>query len=197
MRAPVPPNRTDALRRPSSTPGRRAARAVALCAALGAGVAGTALPARAQDAPATDGIDPAASAAASRLLDTMRIGELMAQLMNEMPGVIGGAIPIAPDQDPAMRDELMRLAMVKMEEYVGFDALRDEYVALYANSYSAEDMDALSDFFDTDVGQRYLDAQPAMTTESGRIVQERMQVAFPEVMAYVQAEAERLQSEAE
>ena len=170
------------------TVSRPSLRRLVAVAALAAAACAPARPGLAQEAAP----EPDHAAAAERLLEALRTRELTAQMMEQLPAMIAPVLPAGDDIDVTARDELMRSAIEFIDARIGYDALEDDYVALYVEAYDEADTVALADFFESDLGRRYTDAMPGLLTATGQLVQERLGAAMPELVAHLQAEAERL-----
>ena len=168
------------------TASRPSPRRLVAAAILAAAACAPARPGLAQEAA------PGHAAAAERLLEALRTRELTAQMMEQLPAMIAPVLPAGDGTDAAARDELMRSAIEFIDARIGYDALEDDYVALYVAAYDEADTVALADFFESDLGRRYTDAMPGLLTATGQLVQERLGAAMPELIEHLQAEAERL-----
>jgi len=142
-------------------------------------------------APPSFAAEPAASAAAERLLEATRVEELTESMYGQISQMISGMAPadVTAEEREAM-DSAMQKVMALMRERIGYAVLKDDYVRIYADAYTVDDMNALSDFFDTELGQRYLDKTPEVMAASAALAQERMMAVMPELMEVMQSEME-------
>lgn len=115
----------------------------------------------------SDNVDPAALAAAQRLLTTMRADATYAQMVNQLIPPMTNAIASARGFNA--RQQAIVSGIVSDEAH----ASAGELLALSARSYarymSAADLDALAAFFETPVGRRYLDAQPQILADTSAV----------------------------
>lgn len=143
--------------------------------------------------PAPPAPAPAAAAAADRLLEALRTRELTAQLLDQMPAMVGPLLPpAATAEERAAVEELLGAVIGFLDERIGYDAVRDDYAAIYAQAYTEREMMELADFFESDLGRRYVDAMPELIVQSTEIAQRRLAGVMPELAELIRTEGERL-----
>ncbi len=135
-------------------------------------------------------------AAAEALLEATRVEAMMNQMYAQMPQMLAGLLPTGPNAPPPEDlQALMEKTMGFIDERIGYAALKPEYVTLYADTYTEEDMVALTEFMESPLGQRFLDASPDLMARTSTLVQQRMSEAMPELLEFVQSEVNALQQE--
>lgn len=67
------------------------------------------------------------------------------------------------------------------------DGMLDDMVPVYQKHFNKSDVDALSAFYSSPIGQKFMHEMPAMTAES-------MQAAYPRIQAYMDKVMERAQA---
>jgi hypothetical protein len=77
-------------------------------------------------------------------------------------------------------------AIAMANEMVGWKVLEPQYVALYAATYSEEELDAIITFYKSPAGQAMLDKTPELTRGSIQIVQARMVDFQPKIKALIE-----------
>lgn len=133
------------------------------------------------------------SAAAEALLEVMRVEAMMDQMYAQIPQMIGGFMPQGPDAPPPEDMQVLLERIVAfLDERIGYEVMKPDYIALYADSYSEEDMLALTDFMDSPLGQRFLDATPELMIRTSVLVQERMQQTMPDLLEFMEAEVQAM-----
>ena len=61
-----------------------------------------------------------------------------------------------------------------MNKYLGWDKLKDDMAALYANNYTANELRELKSFYLTPVGQKTLKIMPKLAAESTQLTQSKL-----------------------
>jgi uncharacterized protein len=115
-------------------------------------------PARAQST------TPDAEVAARELIAIMKIDDqfkaLMPMIMKTMkPAIVQNRADVERDYD-ALMPALLAGMQARMSE------LSDAVVAVYASNFSAEDLRAVTAFYQTPVGQRFLQKTPIVTQQT-------------------------------
>jgi hypothetical protein len=84
----------------------------------------------------------------------------------------------AADMTPAVRQALRAF----MDEHFRYEDLEPEFIRLYTDLYTEEEIRGLSAFYRTPLGQRVVETLPELSARSTGIAQERLQAAMPELM---------------
>jgi hypothetical protein len=96
-------------------------------------------------------------AAATELLVAMRAPEaLQGSIQATVDAQLRASPELAGVQD-VIRDFIAR--------YVSWDALREQYVEIYASSFTEDELRAMTDFYRSDVGQKLARATPRLTAQ--------------------------------
>ena len=130
--------------------------------------------------------DQRAHDAALRLFDAIDMTRVMEQTIDQ-------ALALETQKNPAMLPyrEVFRKFLSK---YLSFDAVKDDMAAMYLESFSADELDQLADFYRTDLGRKTLDAMPVLMRKGGQLGMERVKAHLPELRTMIEAEAHRLKS---
>ncbi|HEX7243575.1 MAG TPA: DUF2059 domain-containing protein [Longimicrobiaceae bacterium] len=128
-----------------------------------------ALPARAQTpAPSPDRVR-----AASELVESM---DMEATLERSMETMLQQQVKQAPMM--AQFQDIMREFMKKA---MNWEELRGEYVRVYAEVYTVDELRQLRDFYGTPLGKRLLASMPEVMAKSSEITNARLQQYLPEM----------------
>lgn len=127
--------------------------------------------------------------AAAELLEASRAEAIIDQVYAQMPQMLSAmsAQMGLPPEKAAEVEEAMPSIMDFMTEKMSWEVLEPEYVAIYAENYSEEDLRGLTDFYQSDLGQRFLESTPQVMQQSSEVVQQRMMTIVPELMERMQS----------
>lgn len=123
--------------------------------------------------------------AADELLDAMNMNELLEQSIESM-------MQFELSNNPALLpyEETMRAFFKK---YMSGDSLRDEFIAIYVETFSENELIEIADFYKTETGQKALKTAPELLAKGAAIGQQRVQENLPELQEMVKQEARRIQ----
>jgi hypothetical protein len=93
-----------------------------------------------------------------------------------------------------MTPEIRAVLREFMDEHFRYEDMEPDFVRMYADAFTEEEIRGLVAFYRTPLGQRMVQTLPEITAASQRIVMERLQSAMPELM---QAMMEAMTAEAE
>lgn len=122
--------------------------------------------------------------AANNLLDTMKINELLAQSIEAMMQLELNNNPALKPFEGTMRDFF--------NKYMSGESLRDQFVELYAETFSEQELVELNSFYRTPTGQKALAASPQLMAKGAALGQRRVQENITELQNMIAAEAERI-----
>jgi hypothetical protein len=130
---------------------------------------------------AADGaVDPAKEAKVKELFEVMHLDRMMDQMMTAVKSMVNQMTDSAPGMDkvtPAQKRiiaEFQEKAMKLAIDSMGWKVMEPEYVKLYANTFSMQELDAALAFYKSPEGQSFMAKTPQLTTAGMKIVQERM-----------------------
>ncbi|HEY0015982.1 MAG TPA: DUF2059 domain-containing protein [Longimicrobium sp.] len=127
-----------------------------------------AAPAAAQGEPT-----PGEVAAVRELLEASRTRENFIAAM-EMGMEQGGMGEMTPQIRAVLR--------AFMDEHFRYEDLEPEFVKVYADAFTEQEIRDLAAFYRTPLGQRVVETLPEITAASQRIAMERLQAAMPQLM---------------
>jgi hypothetical protein len=79
-----------------------------------------------------------------------------------------------------------------MDEHFRYEEMEPDFIRMYADTFTEEEIRGLVAFYRTPLGQRMVETLPEITATSQRIVMERLQDAMPQLM---QAMMEAMQAQ--
>lgn len=143
-----------------------------LCAAAAVLGVAAAAPARAQ---------PSAEqrAAATELLMAMHVPEVLDASVQQMLDQQVSAAPELAGVQDVMREFARR--------YVSWEALREQYVDIYAGSFTEDELRQMTDFYRSDVGQKLARATPRLMAEGAELGQRAVQAHRAELEQMIRA----------
>jgi hypothetical protein len=126
-------------------------------------------------APAAAQPEPSASevAAVRELLEVSRTRENFIRAM-ELGMEQGGMGEMTPQIRAVLRQF--------MDEHFRYDEMEPDFIRMYTETFTEEEIRGLTAFYRTPVGQRVVETLPEISAASQAIVMERLQSAMPELM---------------
>ncbi len=79
------------------------------------------------------------------------------------------------------------------QEYLSYESIKHDIAAMYMESFSAEEMDALADFNKTELGQKAIRLMPDLMARGAQLGVARLQENQSVLAERIQAESTRLQ----
>jgi uncharacterized protein len=126
---------------------------------------GAAVPAAAQQPPPAEEV-----AAARELLAASRARETFIRAM-ELGMEQGGGMELTP--------AIRRVLREFMDEHFRYEDMEPEFVRMYTDLFTAEEMRGITAFYHTPVGRRLVEVSPEMAAAGQRIANERLQSVMP------------------
>jgi hypothetical protein len=134
-------------------------RPLTFAAALAFGIACVAGPAAAQNAP-----DPAAVAASRELVVAMRLTD---QFKAVLPNVLQAIKPVVAQGRPEVERDIETLSPILLEGMTAsVGKLADQMAAVYARTFTAAELQQLTAFYHSPIGQKLLEKTPAITQQT-------------------------------
>lgn len=131
--------------------------------------------------------DKASEEAAERLLESMNMELTLSQSIEQM-------LNMQLQQNPAMGPYKEIMSMF-LKKHMSYDILKPDMMRLYAEAFTAKELDEITAFYKTEVGKKTIEKMPSLMAAGGQIGAQRVQANMPELQAMIQAESERLQQE--
>lgn len=93
-------------------------------------------------------------------------------------------------QNPAMA-ALQQLMREFFNKHLGWSAIREDIIKLYAEAFSEDELGKLAEFYRSPLGKKSLEQIPSLSAKSMQKAQERMREHLPEFQAALKAAAEK------
>lgn len=129
--------------------------------------------------------DEASKKSATKMLDAMNMELTLSQSIEQM-------LNLQLQQNPALAP-YKDIMLGFLQKHMSYESLKDEMVQLYANEFTAKELDEITAFYKTKVGKKTVEKMPALMAAGGQIGAQRVQANMPELQSLIQAESERLQ----
>jgi uncharacterized protein len=125
-------------------------------------------------------------AKAQEMLTLLHMDRLMDQMMNNvmeqastMSKQMFGA-NIKPE-DQAKIDEFQKQIFQVIQSQLGWKSLEPEYVTIYANNFTDEQLDAILAFYKSPTGISLVEKLPTLTTQGMQVAQSKMTLLQPQL----------------
>ncbi|MCP3965441.1 MAG: DUF2059 domain-containing protein [Lentisphaerae bacterium] len=121
--------------------------------------------------------------AALTFLTTMRVEQRMQrsfEMVKKMQmGIVSNTLKGVKDQDIANKVNSQVLDMVRKE--FSWDNFKDDFMKIYANVYTLDEMQKMTEFFQSKTGQAFLDKSPMVQQQMMPLVQKKVMALIPKV----------------
>ena len=129
--------------------------------------------------------DEAAEQEAAKLLNTLGISLALEQSMATM-------LDLQLKQNPSLTP--FRGVMLEFfARYMSYDSVKPDLLKVYANAFTAGELQKINAFYATPVGQKTIRMMPVLMAQGAQIGAQRVQDNIGELQAMIEAEAIRLQ----
>lgn len=140
---------------------------------------------------------------AERMIEVLRIQQTMAQMRNTVVANASKNIldeckrdQISDEQCRTNAATLMQPIERAMDEAMNWDAIKDDFIKIYASALSDREVDAAVAFYSSPEGQALLDKLPALTRAGSELGQKRMSDVMPRLQEELRAAAKTLKENA-
>jgi uncharacterized protein len=130
-------------------------------------------------------------AKAQEMLTLLHLDRVMDQLMNNMMEQVSttsrqmfGA-NIKPE-DQAKIDEFQKQVFQLIQSQLGWKALEPEYVTIYANNFTDEQLDAILAFYKSPTGIALVEKLPTLTAQGMQLAQSKMLLLQPQMKQMIE-----------
>jgi hypothetical protein len=120
---------------------------------------------------------PARTRAAAELLDAMNIQALLLETAETTIQAQMKQQPMLVEVEDILRDF--------MGKALSWESLREDYVRMYAEVYTEDELRQLRTFYQTPLGQRLLTTQPRVAAMSMEISNRRLESLLPEMQQQI------------
>ncbi|MDD3605464.1 MAG: DUF2059 domain-containing protein, partial [Kiritimatiellae bacterium] len=83
------------------------------------------------------------------------------------------------EQALAMQQKMMDLIAGEMS----WDKIKTDYIGIYAETFTADELKGIIDFYKTPVGRKFIEKQPEIMEKSMRVTQKQMMTLMPKIQA--------------
>lgn len=129
--------------------------------------------------------DAASEKEAEILLNSMGMEEAMVQSMSQM-------IDLQIQQNPTL-GPYKSVMMEFFDIHMSWESLKPEFLRIYAEAFSAGELQEINRFYATDTGKKTIKLMPFLMAEGSQVGISRVQDNIGELQVMIKAESERLQ----
>ena len=137
---------------------------------------------------------PESRSAAATLLDVLKMGEnfdnSIQQAMQMQSGMLNQMGLSAEEMAEAQK--CMKKSMKPVMEKFCWANMKDMFVDIYAEVFTAEELQGIIKFYESPAGQKFVVKQPQLT----QVTMQKMQAVMAEIMPQIQKEAQAAVEEA-
>ncbi|MBU8921174.1 MAG: DUF2059 domain-containing protein [Bacteroidales bacterium] len=128
-------------------------------------------------------------ALAEELLDAMEMQETIEKSFEMVKEMIPAQMKAMGVSEEATSDEdkeaAQKMTDLIMKE-VSWDNLKDDYITIYAETFTEEELRGLVAFYKSHVGRKFIEKQPELMKRSMQISQMKMMELMPKIQALTQ-----------
>ena len=140
---------------------------------------------------AQDAVDPKRSAAAEELLKAMHSEETMAKMMaNQKENVKKMTASFMPkDLSPEnlkRAEDLESTALDTIFQQMTWDSVKPDFIQIYSEVFTEKELKDLAAFYNTPIGQKFIEKMPDLQSKTIEIMQKRMTTLMPAIRAALQ-----------
>ena len=127
----------------------------------------------------TASVTPGQRRAAEAFLNTMQVEKTLNSTVDQMITMQTRQRPELKSVEPEMR--------AFMTKYMSWASLKDDMVRLYANEFTEKELNELTRFYGTPVGQKFVAKQSLLMQAGMELGQRRVQEHLPELQQTIEA----------
>ncbi|MFT3783170.1 MAG: DUF2059 domain-containing protein [Nibricoccus sp.] len=129
---------------------------------------------------------PATIAEATKLIDQMRFEEMIAKSLEAQKRAMGQQMARMAQQggaqvDPKEMEEHMGKVMDALAEAMNIPQMKKEMAQIYAETFTKQELTAMSDFQATPAGKAMIDKQPEIQEKLQNLMMPRIMSAMPKI----------------
>ncbi len=132
---------------------------------------------------------------AEALLHAMRTDQVLAgattrvdDAVDKFSQQLGAQGNLSPEQKEAMQ-KAQADAHITLHQQLSWDAVKSEFIQAYADAFTEDELKGLVAFYNSPLGQKLVDKQPAVTEKMGRFTQQKMMSVMPTLMQKIREAA--------
>ncbi len=106
-------------------------------------------------------------------------------------GQNASAQPNLPAEQKAAVQKAQDEAHTTISQQLSWDVLKGDFIQAYAEAFSEDELKGLVNFYDSPLGQKLVEKQPAVTEKMGRLTQQKMMAIMPTIMQKIKDSAQK------
>ncbi len=129
-------------------------------------------------------------ASAEQLLEVLKMGDNFDNAMQQVSGMqksILSQMDLSEEEMVVAEKAAQSSMKVTMEKF-SWANMKEMFVDIYAEVFTAEELDDIIAFYESPQGQKYVEKQPELT----RVTMQKMQAVMAEIMPEIQKETAKL-----
>ena len=133
--------------------------------------------------------------AALEMLSISRVDKMIEPMMENVMSMIQqqmAQVDIPEDKKPIIQKYNQKIVETLRQE-MQWEKMKEDFVALYLNVYTEEEIRELTEFYSSPLGQKMLDKMPELMQASLQISQSMLQQTLPKIQQLSQEMARELQ----
>jgi hypothetical protein len=141
---------------------------------------------------------PPSDGSINQLLELSKAGKLMDSVFAQMDGIMKASLkqvtkgkPLSADEQAIMDKQQARMIAI-MKEELSWDKLKDSFVQVYRETFSQEEVDGLIAFYQSPVGQSFIDKQPELMKNTMAVMQQRMEPMMQKIQQMAEETAKEM-----
>ena len=134
---------------------------------------------------------------AEALLHAMHTDQILAnstarvdEMVDKYTQTASAQAGITPEQKAAAQ-KARADAHALIHQQLGWDAVKNDFIQLYAEAFTEVDLKDLVAFYSSPLGQKLVEKQPAVTEKMGKLTQQKMMAVMPAAMQKIRATTQK------
>jgi hypothetical protein len=133
--------------------------------------------------------DSERQALAERLLEGMQMQETIEKSFEMVKQMIPAQMKqmgVPDEASSGKAQDVMQETMDLVMKEMSWDNLKGDYIAIYAETFTAEELKGLVRFYESPIGKKFVEKQPELMQRSMRISQKQMMTLMPKIQELTQ-----------
>ena len=101
------------------------------------------------------------------------------------------AKPDLPAEQKAAVQKAQDDAHATIAQQLSWDALKGDFIQAYAEAFSEDELKGLVTFYNSPLGQKLVEKQPAVTEKMGKLTQQKMMAVMPAIMQKIKDSSQK------
>ncbi len=120
------------------------------------------------------------------LLEIMNMSEAMAGSIDQM-------VQVELQNNPALAPYQQVMTQF-FQKHLSYEQLKDEFVSIYADAFTADEVADMIAFYKTSTGQKTIELMPMLMAKGAQVGQAKVQDNLPELQSMIAEESQRIQA---